>query len=107
MEVVDCAEAIRKEGSGEEFIHIFCCSNFTTEVVQICRRGEAGAGNSVLSRGTACVCVGCGGKGHGLKDRLTVCFHILVVAGDTFLSGREESLSVSVRGGGSHRDQEH
>ena len=44
-----------------------------------------------------CVCIGCGGKGCGLKDRLTECFCILVVAGDTF-SEEEESLSVKCAG---------
>jgi len=44
-----------------------------------------------------CVCIGCGGKGRGLKDRLTECFCILVVAGDTF-SEEEESLSVKCAG---------
>ena len=55
-------------------------------------KGRLGAGNSVLSRGT-----GCGVEGHGLKDRLTECFCILVEAGDTF-SEEEESLSVKCVG---------
>ena len=92
-------QATRKEGSAENLHTYFAAAISRLGIyIQICRRrGGWGREQCSKQRNSMCVCIGCGGKGHGLKDRLTVCFHILVVAGDTF-SQEEESLSVKCAG---------